>query len=366
MPDDLAPVRHLLEGAIARKVFPAAVIEIGSSSRLLWTHAAGTLTYDPDASPARDDTIFDLASLTKVIATASLMMRAVDDGRLDLESPLAEHFAEWRGADRAMVTVRDLLTHSAGLTAYLPFFRDHTGRLEFQRAICTLPLEYEPRTQSIYSDLGFILLGFLLEDGDSARHAFEGGAGRSDPSATLSAQFNRFAAFLTSDPLTFNPPREWRSITAPTEVDAWRGRLLIGDVHDENAWALGGAAGHAGLFGTAGAVGAFARAALRTIAGEPLLASAPTMREFITRCNVPNSSRALGWDTMVPTSSCGTLLSRSAIGHTGFTGTSLWIDWERDLYVVLLTNRVHPTRENDGIREVRRAVHDAVVGSLGP
>lgn len=356
------PVADIVHEAIANRVFPAATVEVGCAEGTLWTHAAGSLTYADDAAETRSDTIFDLASLTKVIATASLMMQAVDGGRLELESPVAEYFTEWRGADRAMVTVRDLLTHSSGLTAYLPFFRDYTGRSEFERAICTLPLEYEPRTLSIYSDLGFMLLGFLLEDVYSSQTA-----GSLESSAALSAQFDRLAGTLGWAPLMFNPPRSWRSITAPTEVDAWRGRLLVGDVHDENAWALGGAAGHAGLFGTAGAVGAFARTVLRTIGGEPVLATASTMREFITRSAVPNSSRALGWDTMLPTSSSGTLLSPSSIGHTGFTGTSLWIDWERDLYVVLLTNRVHPTRENRGIREVRRAIHDAVaLGVPGP
>ena len=134
-------------------------------------------------------------------------------------------------------------------------------------------------------------------------------------------------------------------------------------MHDENAWALGGAAGHAGLFGTAGAVGAFARAVLHTIHGTAVLATPDTMRTFMTRTTVPGSSRALGWDTMLPTSSCGTRMSATAIGHTGFTGTSLWIDWERDLYVVLLTNRVHPTRENDGLRHVRPRFHDAVAAA---
>ena len=135
-------------------------------------------------------------------------------------------------------------------------------------------------------------------------------------------------------------------------------------MHDENAWALGGAAGHAGLFGTAAAVGAFARAVLHTIHGEPILARTETMSTFMTRSSVPGSSRALGWDTMLPTSSCGTRLSPTSIGHTGFTGTSLWIDWERDAYIVLLTNRVHPTRENDAIRKVRPQFHDAVVAEL--
>lgn len=357
-------VEEIIARAIASRVSPAATIEVGRAGSAMWRRAAGALTYDTGAEPARVDTIFDLASLTKVIATASLVMRAVDDGRLDLDSPVADHFSAWRGGDRAAVAVRDLLTHSSGLTAYLPFFRDHTGRREFERAICTLPLEYPPRTQSIYSDLGFILLGFLLEDVEPAgARAPETGP---HSSSGLGAQFDTLARAFTSEPLAFIPPRAWRSKTAPTEFDPWRGRLLVGEVHDENAWALGGAAGHAGLFGTAAAVGDFARAVLKTIAGEPVLAKPATMRRFIRKADVPGSSRALGWDTMLPSSSCGTMLSPGAIGHTGFTGTSLWIDWERDFYVVLLTNRVHPTREGQGIRELRRAVHDAVARSLGP
>jgi CubicO group peptidase (beta-lactamase class C family) len=262
------------------------------------------------------------------------------------------------------VTIRDVLGHASGLTAYLPFYRDLTGRPEFQAAIARLPLEYPPRTRSVYSDLGFILLGFALEDALPARPDYQGGQGTIDPATTLAAQFHRLASFVSSDPLTFRPPRALRRRIAPTEIDPWRGRLLIGEVHDENAWALGGAAGHAGLFGTAAAVGSFARAALRTIAGEPILAKPETMRTFIRQVDVPDSSRALGWDTMRPTSSCGTLMSPTAIGHTGFTGTSLWLDPERDLYIVLLTNRVYPTRENEGIREIRRRVHDAIVGEL--
>ena len=135
----------------------------------------------------------------------------------------------------------------------------------------------------------------------------------------------------------------------------------MGEVHDENTWALGGVAGHAGLFGTVAAVGICGRAALATIGGAPTLAQPSTMRAFITRTTVPGSSRAMGWDTMLPTSSCGTRMSATSIGHTGFTGTSLWIDWERDLYVALLTNRVNPTRDNERIRAIRPRVHDAVV-----
>ena len=362
MPDRFAAPAALLDQAVEARVFPAAVAEVGTREGARWSHAAGAHTFDPLAPLTTPGTIFDLASLTKVLATATLAMRAVDDGRLHLDDAVAEWIAEWRGHDRAETTVRDLLAHCAGLPAYLPFYRDHTGRREFEHAICSLPLEYPPRSASVYSDLGFILLGFILED--AATPAATRRAGTFEPAASLDAQFHRVATFLTREPLTFRLPRAWRPFTAPTEVDPWRGRLLTGEVHDENAWALSGVAGHAGLFGTAGAVGSFARAMLRTLAGDRLLAHPGTARLFAQRSGVRGSSRALGWDTMLPTSSCGTRLSASAIGHTGFTGTSLWIDVERDLYVVLLTNRVHPTRENEQIRAFRPRFHDAVVEAV--
>jgi CubicO group peptidase (beta-lactamase class C family) len=342
-------VAELITRAIATHAFPACVIEVGCRSDIVWREAFGRLTYAPDAPQTREDTIFDLASLTKVIATTTLMMLAVDERRIALEDLVAGRVPEWRGADRARVTVRDLLEHTSGLTAYLPFFRDHHGRDEFERAIGTLPLEYAPRTQSIYSDLGFMLLAFMLED------AYQ------TPFAKL---FDIFWAGLRTCPastLLFNLPRELRERSAPTELDLWRGRLLQGDVHDENTWEVGGAAGHAGLFGTASAVGCFARAVLEGLNGGSSLARPETLAQFVQRSRVASSSRALGWDTMLPTSSCGTRMSPSAIGHTGFTGTSLWIDPARDLYVVLLTNRVHPTRDNNQIQAVRRRVHDEVV-----
>jgi CubicO group peptidase (beta-lactamase class C family) len=355
-----AAAEIVLEGVLQR-AFPAASIEVGRVAGPVWRRAFGTLTYDPFAPETTEETVFDLASLTKVIATTTLAMRAVDGGALNVDDSVRAWLPAWRGSDREMVTIRDLLSHTSGLPAYLPFFRDHTGRAEFEAAICSLPLEYPPRSLAIYSDLGFILLGFILED---ARGNRSRASGLLDPTATLAAQFRKIASYITSEPLTFNPPRHWRERTAPTEIDVWRGRLLTGEVHDENAWALGGAAAHAGLFGTAPAVGTFARAVLKTIAGEPVLAQPATIREFIRRTAIPGSSRALGWDTMLPTSSCGTLLSPTAIGHTGFTGTSLWIDWERDLYIVLLTNRVHPTRENGRLGALRPRFHDAAVESL--
>jgi CubicO group peptidase (beta-lactamase class C family) len=327
---------RIIERGITDRAFPAAVVETGSRERAVWRQAFGTLTYEADAPPTREDTMFDLASLTKVIATTSIAMRAVNDGRIALDDRIAGRLPDWRGSDREHVTILDLLEHASGLTAYLPFFRDHHGRAEFQRAICTMPLEYAPRTQSMYSDLGFILLAFIFADA----------YGRS-----FAGLFSEVS--LSGGDLLFSPARELRDRCAPTELDLWRGRLLQGEVHDENCYALGGAAGHAGLFGTAKAVGDFARAILNAFGDS-------TLERFVRKSTVPGSSRALGWDTMVPTSSCGTRLSPRAIGHTGFTGTSLWIDPERDLYVVMLTNRVHPSRENNQIQPVRRAFHDAV------
>ncbi len=342
-------VSSTIERAIASKAFPAATIEIGRRDRVLWNAAFGRLTYSPDAALTAPDTLFDLASLTKVIATTTLVMRAVDAGAIALDDRVADRLGDWRGADRDRVTIADLLEHASGLTAYLPFFRDHHGRAEFERAICTLPLEYAPRTQSIYSDLGFMLLAFILEDvnGTGLAEAFRGLRlqGEGAPDFRLKGDANAAA----------------RERCAPTELDLWRGRLLQGEVHDENTWELGGAAGHAGLFGTAAGVGAFARLVLEGFNGGGALAATDTLARFARISTVPGSSRALGWDTMLPTSSCGTRLSPRAIGHTGFTGTSLWIDPAQDLYVVFLTNRVHPTRDNNQIQKVRRAVHDAVV-----
>ncbi len=339
---------RILDNAVDAGVFPAAVAEVGTASGRLWRHATGRLTCAADGPPAEVDTIFDLASLTKVIATTTLAMRHVDAGLTPLELPISEALRTWRGADREMATVRDLLEHASGLTAHLPFYRDHVGRAEFEPAICGLPLEYVPRTRSVYSDLGFILLGFILADRDPAGNA-------------LPVQFDALAASRGWGDLRFHPPAEWRSRTAPTERDPWRGRTLVGEVHDENAWALGGAAGHAGLFGTAGAVGRFARDVLAGIRGDGPPAARATFGLFRRRTTVPGSSRALGWDTMLPTSSCGTRLSPESIGHTGFTGTSLWIDPVADRYFVLLTNRVHPSRSNEAILDVRPAFHDAVM-----
>jgi CubicO group peptidase (beta-lactamase class C family) len=341
--------RQVLERAIVERAFPTAVIEVGTAGEPLWRQAFGTLTFDTDSAPATADTIFDLASLTKVVATTPMVMQQLERGVLALDDPVSGHIAAWRGDDRADVTLRDLLAHCSGLPAWRPFFRELNGRAAYEAAIAAEPLEYPPRTRSIYSDLDFMLLGFIVD-------------GRL-PIA------ERFALMLSQmgivEEMQFAPPALWRARIAPTEYDSWRGRLLVGEVHDENAAALGGIAGHAGLFGTAAAAGSYARHLLQVLDGRSGAVRRTTLEEFITkRSDLPGSSRALGWDTMLPTSSCGSKMSPRGFGHTGFTGTSLWIDPEKNVYVVLLTNRVHPTRENNAIKQVRPAVHDAVMSEL--
>lgn len=342
--------RRVIGDAVAARVFPAAVIEVGDATRVRWREAFGRLTYDGGAPPASDDTIFDLASLTKVIATTPLLMQQVERGILGLDDTVGRYIPSWRGADREGVTIRDLLMHASGLPGgWVQLFREHTGQAAFADAISRMPLEYEPRSKSVYSDLGFILLGFLLAE-----------------PIPLAARFTTLMSQMgIAQEIQFTPPALWLPRVAATAFDPWRGRQIAGEVDDENAYALGGVAGHAGLFGTAAAVGDYARHLLQVLDGRVGAFRRETVEEFVTRqSGVPGSSRALGWDTMLPTSSCGTRMSPRAFGHTGFTGTSLWIDPDAGIYVALLTNRVHPSRDNDAITAVRPAVHDAVMAEL--
>jgi CubicO group peptidase (beta-lactamase class C family) len=410
---------RVLVEAITARLFPAAAIEVGTSERVLDRQAFGTLTFAEDSARTEIHTPFDLASLTKVIATTTAFMQLVGQGTLRLDDPVAGFFEDWRGEDRQAVTIADLLEHASGLAARL-VDPPGSGRREFEHDICTMRLEYARRSRSIYSDLGFILLGFVAGD-RGARHAsrplepgpleamsldsisLEPGAPestevrlRADTTGTPRTSIPReepmqpesahpdsvaldpvnlesvslesiVAGFSRADDLlTFklSPDAAGRAApTIPMEDDSRRGRVLAGEVHDNYAAALGGIAGHAGLFGTAPAVGAFAQAMLRAARGEMDESSTlnpAVVARFLTASSVPGSSRALGWDTMLPTSSCGTRLSRSAFGHVGFTGTSLWIDPVRDRYFVLLTNRACGGGTLDQMRDVRRAFHDAL------
>jgi CubicO group peptidase (beta-lactamase class C family) len=336
--------RAVIQRGLATRAFPAAVVNVGDRGGPRWQEAFGRLTYS-EGAPATDlSTIFDLASLTKVIATASITMRAIAQGRLALETRIADVMPGWDGVEREGVTIRHLLEHSSGLPAHLRVWTETSGRAGYEALILRTPLERPLGEAGVYSDVGFILLGLILER-----------IGSATLDRQLAGVFGR-----ALDPIQYRPMASLYERIAPTEFDPWRGRVLCGEVHDENAAALGGVAAHAGLFGTADAVGTFARMVLATFAGVTSLGTPELMRTFATRSAVAGSSRALAWDTALPTSSCGRVMGPRAIGHTGFTGTSIWIDPENDFYAVLLTNRVHPSRTNEQLVPLRAQFHDAL------
>jgi len=363
-PGGLEAVDAIVEAAVAERAFPGGVLAVGRDGALVHLRAFGRLSYDPGAAEVATDTLYDLASLTKVVVTTTLSMILVDEGKLDLDARVHAFFPAFSGPAKERVTVRHLLTHSGGLLWWAPLYKELKGKAAYLERIVATDLAYEPGTKSVYSDLGIILLGDILERIGGA--AFENLARR------------RVFAPLGMKDAQFRPPATLLSRIAPTENDPWRGRVVRGEVHDENALALGGVAPHAGLFATASDLSGIAEMLLDggSFAGKRIVSRA-TVEFFTARAGVPGSSRALGWDT--PTdeavarsstpgqpgfSSAGSLFSARSFGHTGFTGTSMWMEPDRDLYVILLTNRVHPTRENNAIGGVRAQVADAVVRAL--
>jgi beta-glucosidase-like glycosyl hydrolase/CubicO group peptidase (beta-lactamase class C family) len=351
-PGTFADVDATVERFIAKKAFPGAVVAVGREGALVHFKAYGRRTYDPDAAPMTVDTLFDLASLTKVIVTTTMAMMMVDEGRLELDRPVRDFFPKFTGGAKDKITVRHLLTHSSGIDWWAPLYKEAHTMPEYLNRIVPMELKYEPGTKSVYTDLGVMMLGDILE-------------------RVSGTDLNRFAKDRLFEPMKmrdtgFKPSESMKARIAPTEFDQdWRKRLVWGEVHDENAAGLGGIAPHAGLFGTAPDLARFAAMLLNGGVFENRRYVAPdTVARFTTRANVPDSSRALGWDTPSENSSAGTLMSKRAFGHTGFTGTSMWMDPETGVFVILLTNRVHPTRENNLIREARPQIADAVMRGL--
>ncbi|HLV95162.1 MAG TPA: glycoside hydrolase family 3 N-terminal domain-containing protein [Candidatus Acidoferrales bacterium] len=359
--DRLKPVYDLLDRAVADDAFPGGVVAVGWHDQVA-IHPFGKLTRDAKSAKVKVDTMYDMASVTKVIVTTTAAEMLWQQKRLDLDAPVARYlpkFGEAAKSDpnpawRSRIKVRNLMLHDAGLPATVQFFKQTKGYDAIVERAETTPLEYEPGTRVVYSDLSIILLGEIV-------HRLTG--------QTLDV----FAKQNIFDPLgmhrsMFNPPRSLRPNIAPTEYDAtFRKRLVWGEVHDENAWAMGGVAGHAGLFSTAGDLSIFAQMMLNGgIYAHKRLLDRATIQTFTARDQIGDSARALGWDVVVePGSSAGKYFSPQAYGHLGFTGTSIWIDPTKDLFVVLLTNRVNPTRANEKIREVRPALHNAVCEALG-
>jgi len=348
-----AEVDRILDAAVADGAFPGAVIAVGQHGRLVHLAAHGRQTYDADSPAIAVDTLYDLASLTKVVATTAMAMILFDQGKLDLDAAAARWLPSFVGPGKDRVTVRHLLAHASGVAASEPLFSEISGRRAIVERIETLPLATEPGTKEIYSDLGIILLGEILE-------------------RIAGAPLDRFVAEHVYQPLDmrdtlFRPPAALLARIAPTERDPWRGRVVHGEVHDENAFAMGGIAPHAGLFSTAPDLARFAAMMLAkgTLDGHRIVS--PTTVELFTRRAgiVAGSDRALGWDTKSAVgSTAGTLFSPSSFGHTGFTGTSLWLDPGSDTYVVLLSNAIH-TRGSAPITALRSDVATAVAQSLG-
>ena len=346
--------KEVLDQHVSSETTPGAVGLVLRGGVVAAKWAVGRHSYDPYSPEVREEDVYDLASVTKVVATTAICMLLEEAGRLDLDEPVADKIKEFRGEEREKVTPRQLLAHCGGLAAHAELYRSCYSADAVQEAVCRIPLAYEPGTQDVYSDLGFILLGALLERVSGQR-------------------LGRLARQYVFDPLgmadtTYRPGRELHYRIPPTEYDTTvRGRLIHGEVHDENAWAMRGVAPHAGLFGTADDMRRFLQTFLNggRMEGRRVFPK-DKINAYTARANlVPGSTRALGWDTVSEEgSTTGMHFSPRSYGSLGFTGTSIWADPKRDIGVILLTNRIHPSRENMGIKRLRPEFHNAVAKAL--
>ena len=346
----------IVKAGISRGVYPGAVVVVGREDRVLLARGYGNFTWQPDSPvPDPDGTLWDIASLTKVVSTASSIMVLVDEGRVDLDAPVARYLPQFQGDRKDQVTVRMLLNHTSGMRSYVQFFKlaeDRAGAIDL---LYREPLQRAPGTRAVYSDLNAMLLGLVVEE--VSREPLD--------------QFALRKVFqpVSMDHTRYVLPRAQRDLAVPT--GRWRGHPVGGVVNDQNAVIFGGVAGHAGVFSTGTDLARYARWWLKRghVATGPVVGPA-TMAAFLSR--TPSSgSRLLGWDTRdpeyPPPSVFGELLSPSAYGHTGWTGTELWIDPERDLFLVFLTNRSYAPKVSHSIsalRRVRAQLSEAVVRAV--
>ena len=371
MAPDFNSLRRFAREAINDCVIPGLVVAVGQAGQTLLVEAFGQRQIDPLPAPATVDTVYDLASLTKAVVTSLLVMKGVEEGRLHLDRPLGEHLEMLE--DRPEVTLRRVLAQASGFPAHRKLYENTLTKVEPSQANRTRivdgaaaePLTYEPGSKSVYSDLGFILLGTLVEQ-------------------TMSARLDVLAERLLWKPLRLSnlgfvdllasAPAAWlhgRHI-APTERCPVRGRLVLGEVHDLNAFAMGGVAGHAGLFGSIQDLLQLAFVLCAAYHGRGTGGGAPFIRpevlhEFWQPAGIPGSTWRLGWDgPSVAGSLAGDLISRRAVGHLSFTGCSLWIDPEQETCVVVLANRIHPeVRDDPRFRALRPALVDAALQAIG-
>jgi len=354
---DLTEPISIIEKAIDNQVFPGAQIFVSKGENILYNNGLGKLSYDVNAKNVNSETIYDVASLTKVLATTPIIMKLVQKKQIGLNYLLSDFYPEFSKGKKQNITIEHLLTHTSGLKPYIEFYKmdGYDNRHKIINYIVNEELQYNPGEQVVYSDLGMILLYDIIEK-------------------VTNTSFSRLTKKYFYNPLRmyntfFKPSESFKSRIAPTELDRkFRKRLLHGEVHDENAYLLGGVSGHAGLFSTAADIGNFSKLFINNgvFLGRRYLKK-NIINTFTKRVNYPNNSdRTIGWDTpsRKGDSSAGDYFSYSTFGHLGFTGTSLWIDPENDIIVVLLTNRVHPTRDNKGIYKVRRDFHNSLAKLL--
>jgi len=353
-------LKELLNKGVSDGVYPGAVLLVAFRGKIAFLQEAGRRSLVPFTGLVKKDTIYDLASLTKPLATTLALMKCVDDGKIDLDQPLESLLPDRVPDDKKALTTRLILAHSAGFADWKPFYlklvehNPETRKKLLRKWIMETPLVYPPGTRVIYSDLGFMILEWVIEQCTESplpifldRHFF----------SPLSLKRTFFSECNL-------PPRFGEDQFSATEDCPWRKRVINGYVHDENAYALGGYSGHAGLFGAADEVYKVSDLLRSNYRGGIRNCLKPeTVSEFFRRQDlVEGSTWALGWDTPSPQgSSSGTHFSAKSVGHLGYTGTSLWMDLEQDVIVIFLTNRVHPSRKNEKIRAFRPLIHDMVM-----
>ena len=342
-------VDSIIVRAIEDSAFPGAVVLVLKEGNVIYEKGFGNFTYDKSSPEVNSSTIFDLASLTKVIATTTAAMICIDRKLFTLDDPVSKYIPEFSENSKENITIRNLLLHNSGLPAWKKFYDKFLDADSIFKNIYSIKTELPTGKKTVYSDLGIIVLGKLIE-------------------VVTKKKLDEFCREEIFIPLImnntyFNPPDSVKYKIPPTEIDNyWRNKLVQGEVHDETSSLLGGVAGHAGLFSTAVDLSNLSQMMLdKGMYKDKQVIKSEIVKLFTKRYS-SQSTRALGWDTKSATrSSAGSKFSKISFGHTGFTGTSVWIDPERKLFVVFLTNRVYPSRENKKIISVRPKLHDAII-----
>ncbi len=341
----------LIEQSIRERAFPGATLAVTHHNRFVALKGFGHFTYDAASPAVKAETIFDLASVTKVVAATAMAMVLYERGELDIEMPVVSIVPEFGGDDprRREITVRQLLAHSSGIPAYARLFERANDRAALLHAALSMPLDADPGTRAEYSDIGFIVLGEVLT--------------RISGEAMDTFCHREISGPLGMAHTVFKPAAELRPQIPPTVDDkTYRRRVVQGEVQDENAFVISGVSAHAGLFANAEDVARFGYAMLR---GGASILRPETVNLFTRReTSPPGTSRALGWDTPSQPSQSGKHFSPRSFGHLGYTGTSLWADPERNLSVTLLTNRTWPDANDQSIKRVRPLIHDAIAEAL--